>query len=139
MASLKKKGDGPASPPLNIGSRRLLANLLADAASRHFRVLPDPFLYPSYYAIITRPICLADIAVFIEAGKYTFEDIQRDLRRLLNNAKRFNLPESQVYVDALTLEVREMGRAEGGAVARAGGYGHSCSLPRGQPQQRMKN
>lgn len=76
----------------------------SDPSSQHFKVLPDPFLYPSYYAVITKPICLADINNLIGAGKYSLDDMQRDLRRMIGNAKKFNMPESQVYQDALQLE-----------------------------------
>jgi predicted YcjX-like family ATPase len=89
----------------NIAARRLFDDLMRDVSSTHFKVLPDPFLYPSYYAVITRPICLADISNSIQAGKYTLDDMQRDLRRMIGNAKKYNMPESIVYQDALQLEV----------------------------------
>lgn len=93
----------------------MLQQLLADPAARHFKVLPDPVLYAEYYAVISRPVCLADLAR-LAAGpaRYPLADLQRDLRRMLSNAKRFNRAEAVVYQDALVLEVRE-------ATARARG------------------
>lgn len=38
--------------------------------------------------------------------RFTLSDLQRDLRRIISNAKRYNLPEAQAYQDALALEVR---------------------------------
>lgn len=89
-------------------------------ASAHFKVLPDPILYPNYYAIITRPVCLADMNALINgADKYTLVDMIRDVRRMIGNAKRYNVPDSQVYQDALLLEVRGLGEGAVGVPHRA--------------------
>jgi Bromodomain len=38
-------------------------------------------------------------------GRYSLADIQRDLRRMVANAKRYNQADSQIYQEALALEV----------------------------------
>ena len=90
----------------NNSARRLLDALLASPAAAHFKVLPDPILYPNYYVVIARPVCLADMSARVNsAARYTLADMVRDVRRMLTNAKRYNMPDSQVYQDALLLEV----------------------------------
>ena len=91
--------------PLNQAARALFDVLMKDPAAHHFKVLPDPILYPDYYTMISRPLALADIGRFLTAGKYTLIDITRDLRRMVSNAKKYNRPDAQVYIDALALEV----------------------------------
>ena len=90
----------------NLAARQLLTVILADPGATHFKVLPDPILYPDYYAFISRPIALADINTSINSGPYSLPDMTRDLRRMFANAKKYNKPEAQVYQDALALEVR---------------------------------
>lgn len=89
----------------NQAARALYEILVKDTAATHFKVLPDPIIYPDYYAVITRPVCLADLWKFITAGRYALNDAQRDLRRMIANAKRYNRPDAPVYSDALSLEV----------------------------------
>lgn len=92
---------------VNIGARKLYDVLIGEPCSQHFKVLPDVLLYPNYYEFIPRPVSLADINMAINSGaRYTVEDMTRDLKRMVSNAKRYNVPESQVYADALALEVR---------------------------------
>ena len=101
----------------NLAARKLFDYIIVDEAANHFKVLPDLLLHAAYYHIVARPVCLADISMAINSGhRYSVEDELRDLRRMLSNAKKYNLPESQVYVDALALEVRG-----GGFVCRRGG------------------
>jgi hypothetical protein len=90
----------------NQASRLLYEVLIRDAAVTHFKVLPDPIVFPDYYAVVNRPICVSEMWTFIENGRYTLNDMQRDLRRMMANAKRYNRPEAPVYQDALSLEVR---------------------------------
>lgn len=89
----------------NVAARRICDVLIADSASRFFRVLPDCFIDVDYYACIPRPLALADLRdLAMGPGRYTLADIQRDLRRMISNAKKFNLPQSQIYTDAMALE-----------------------------------
>jgi Bromodomain len=97
--------EDPSQQHRNTASRKLLELLLADKSSRSFKVLPDIMLYPYYYQVISRPISLADIGMLISASRYSFNEMQKDLRRMIGNAKKFNVPDSEVYQDALVMEV----------------------------------
>ena len=99
--------DAAEDVPRNNSARKLLDGLLADKCSQHFKVLPDPILYSQYYNVITRPISLADVSMCINGpARYSLTDVTRDLRRMISNAKRYNVAESQVFQDALVMEVR---------------------------------
>lgn len=92
----------------NLAARRLFGALTADPAiCSAFRVLPDAKVYPEYYLTIARPIALSCMWAAMAApghGRYTLADLQRDLRRMVANAKRFNQTESAVYAQALAIE-----------------------------------
>ena len=90
---------------LNLASKALYDILIKDPSACHFKVLPDRILYPDYYAITSRPVCLADLRNYMTNGRYSLNDMQRDTRRMIANAKRYNRPDSVVYQDALSLEV----------------------------------
>ena len=106
----------PPPPPLpppggvyglrNIPARRLIDALLEEPSSEPFRVLPDPYLYADYYRVIAKPLALADMrdAAVREGARYTLTDAGRDLRRIVANAKRYNVPDSAIYAAALALE-----------------------------------
>jgi hypothetical protein len=64
----------------------------------------DPVLFSDYYAVVKKPVCLADMQRDITAGRYTLADMQRDIRRMIANAKKYNKPEAVVYQDSLELE-----------------------------------
>ena len=93
------------SYPVNGAARALYEKLVGHPSSSHFILTPDPILYPDYYAVVKRPIALADMARAMSAGRYTLADMQRDLRRMIANAKKYNKPEAVVYQEALELEV----------------------------------
>lgn len=94
--------------PKNSAARKLFDGLMREPCAAPFKVLPDPYLYPQYYQVITRPVSLADINMLMSGtARYSLDDMQRDLRRMLLNAKRYNTPDSEVYQDALSLEVGE--------------------------------
>jgi len=97
----------PAPRVRNYAARRIVDELLRDPASFYFKVLPDPYIYPDYYAQIARPVTIADMhAAACGPAGYSLQDIQADLRRMVSNAKKFNKAESDVYQHALRLEVR---------------------------------
>lgn len=99
--------DDAAARPKNSAARRLFDAVMRDPCVAPFKVLPDPFLYPQYYQVITRPVSFADISMLISGGaRYSIDDMQKDVRRMILNAKRYNTTESDVYQDALALEVR---------------------------------
>jgi len=77
------------------------------------RILSEPFLqkppkkkYPDYYVIIQQPIALDDIKKRLETNQYpSLEAVKQDFELLFNNAKQYNLPESQIFLDAKDLLV----------------------------------
>ena len=96
--------------PHTVVASRILSLLVADPCSEHFRVLPDPVLYVTYYLVISRPFSLADIGMTIAGpGKYSLTHIQKDVRRIVNNAKRYFAPEGEIHAAATALEVRVVG------------------------------
>ena len=54
--------------------------------------------------MIKRPVSLAEINRQIHSSRYTLQDMQRDIRRMLANAKKYNRPEAVVYQDSLEME-----------------------------------
>ncbi|KAF9531902.1 Bromodomain-containing protein [Crepidotus variabilis] len=75
------------------------------------RALAEPFLkkppkkiYPNYYVLIENPIALEDIKKRLDNGSYaSLEAVQADFELMFANAKQFNLPESDIYLDAKDL------------------------------------
>ncbi len=92
----------------NSASRALYEKLASHASAEHFKVLPDPVLFPDYYYFIRHPVALSDMARAMRSGRYTLADMQRDIRRMIANAKKYNKPEAVVYQDSLELEVRSI-------------------------------
>ncbi|EFC47285.1 SWI/SNF-related matrix-associated actin-dependent regulator of chromatin [Naegleria gruberi] len=70
-----------------------------------FLELPNKEEYPTYYEIIKNPICLHDIERKVRNGSYLgIDDMERDVKLLVSNAKTYNLEGSPIYVDAETIE-----------------------------------
>ena len=61
-------------------------------------------LQADYYSVIKRPVCLGDMHRQMNTVRYTLAEMQRDIRRMLSNAKKYNRPEAVVYQDSLELE-----------------------------------
>ncbi|EGD86317.2 hypothetical protein H112_07251 [Trichophyton rubrum D6] len=71
---------------------------------RHFERLPDKSAYPDYYVEIKEPLAIDLIKRKSKRKKYTSVDhFMRDVDVMFNNAKAYNLPESQIYRDAVDL------------------------------------
>lgn len=105
---MAESGSEKAINARNIAARHVWDALMQDEAATDFKVLPDPYLYPEYYAVIPRPIALSDIRDFATSPTpYTVEDIARDVERMLKNAKKFNVKDSPIFDAARTLEVRD--------------------------------
>jgi len=99
----------------NSAARLLYERLSAAPCAVHFLTLPDPVLFPDYYYFIRHPVALSDMARAMALGRYTLADMQRDVRRMISNAKKYNKPEAAVYQDSLELEVRSARGAARGA------------------------
>lgn len=66
-----------------------------------FKVLPNKEVMPGYYEVIEEPMDLKTIAKKIQGNEYTSTDeMFKDLMLMVNNAKSFNEPGSQIYRDS---------------------------------------
>ncbi|KAG9290591.1 hypothetical protein G9A89_020961 [Geosiphon pyriformis] len=73
--------------------------------SEIFEKLPSKKQYPDYYALIKEPISLATIQQKVEKREYkTIEQFKDDFDTMFINAKKYNLPGSLVYDDAVYLQ-----------------------------------
>ncbi|SAL95014.1 hypothetical protein [Absidia glauca] len=70
-----------------------------------FLELPSKDLYADYYQVIKAPIALDIITNKATKNKYaTLDDMKSDLHLMVENAKTYNLEESQVYQDAMEIQ-----------------------------------
>jgi hypothetical protein len=70
-----------------------------------FMKLPSKREYPQYYSVIKRPISINKI----RSTDYTHaQDFKEDFLLLVQNATSFNIPDSDIYNDAVQLEVRSL-------------------------------
>ncbi|KAK2747302.1 hypothetical protein FQN57_002200 [Myotisia sp. PD_48] len=68
---------------------------------RHFERLPDKAAYPDYYHEIKEPMAIDLIKRKSKRKKYNSVDhFMRDIDMMFNNAKIYNLPDSDIYKDA---------------------------------------
>uniref|UniRef100_A0AAQ4NYX8 Protein polybromo-1 n=1 Tax=Gasterosteus aculeatus aculeatus TaxID=481459 RepID=A0AAQ4NYX8_GASAC len=73
--------------------------------SEPFLQLPSRKDYPDYYHQINQPICLLQIKNKMKSNEYeSVEHVDSDLLRMLENAKRYNVPHSSIYKRALKLQ-----------------------------------
>lgn len=80
---------------------------------RHFERLPDKATYPDYYMEIREPIAIDIIKRKSKRKKYNSVDhFMRDMDLMFNNAKAYNQPESQIYKDAVDLQLEARKLAE---------------------------
>lgn len=80
---------------------------------RHFERLPDKGVYPDYYMEIKEPIAIDLIKRKSKRKKYQSVDhFMKDMNLMFNNAKAYNQPESQIYKDAVDLQVESRKLAE---------------------------
>ncbi|EDV30236.1 uncharacterized protein Dana_GF23180 [Drosophila ananassae] len=70
-----------------------------------FTKLPSKIEYPDYYDIIKDPIDMERIAQKLKQGAYeSLDDLAADFLLMLENACKYNEPDSQIYKDALVLQ-----------------------------------
>ncbi|KAK9451545.1 uncharacterized protein V1518DRAFT_408844 [Limtongia smithiae] len=86
-----------------------LAGLRTGKRGRYYAALfmdePDANEYPEYYQVIHNPMSLNTVRRLASTNKYaTFDEFERDMILIFNNARFFNEEESQVYLDANHLE-----------------------------------
>ncbi|KXS21603.1 Bromodomain-containing protein [Gonapodya prolifera JEL478] len=97
-------------PELKDKCRRLLAAMkdVKDADGNNltsiFRELPSKQLYPDYYDKIERPMAIRIMQRKISDEKYSnLEEFRDDVELMFKNAKTYNHPKSQVYLNAVIL------------------------------------
>eukprot|EP01046_Picozoa_sp_COSAG06_P029596 COSAG06_NODE_2754_length_6338_cov_31.078859_2_plen_1758_part_00 len=83
---------------------------LTDASKRAragiFLELPAKELYPDYYKTIKKPVSLRILKDKIESASYnSWKAFEKDLLLVFENAHQYNVPGSQVCIDAKALEV----------------------------------
>eukprot|EP01029_Cantina_marsupialis_P023422 TRINITY_DN583_c0_g3_i1.p1 TRINITY_DN583_c0_g3~~TRINITY_DN583_c0_g3_i1.p1 ORF type:complete len:989 (+),score=332.84 TRINITY_DN583_c0_g3_i1:288-3254(+) len=70
-----------------------------------FMQKPDRKLYPEYYQMIKNVICFEDIRFRISQNAYcSIAEFRDDMELIFKNCRQFNLPTSQICLDAGTLE-----------------------------------
>ncbi|KAL4919119.1 hypothetical protein BDW62DRAFT_179982 [Aspergillus aurantiobrunneus] len=82
---------------------------------RHFERLPDKSVYPDYYVEIKDPVAIDIIKRKSKRKKYnSLDHFMKDMDLMFNNAKTYNQSESQIYKDAvdLQLEARRLADVE---------------------------
>jgi chromatin structure-remodeling complex subunit RSC1/2 len=76
----------------------------------NFDRLPDKAVMPEYYTEVKHPMAYDSLKRKAKRKKYkTLEDFMADVNLIFNNAKSYNTDESQIYKDAVTLQI-EAGR-----------------------------
>lgn len=83
------------------------------SSSQGPRAIIGPFLklvkkseYPDYYAIIEKPISMAEIDRKIKKEQYSsLTELRKDVATLAKNAKKYNEDGSMLYLDAVAIEV----------------------------------
>ena len=67
----------------------------------NFYDLPDKKKYPDYYTKIGLPLSINMIEAKVKKGEYTdLSGIESDMRRLISNAKTYNIKSSSLFSDA---------------------------------------
>lgn len=73
---------------------------------RDFDRLPDKQAMPEYYVEIKSPMAYDVLKKKVKRKKYpTLEAFMSDVNLMFNNAKQYNTDDSQIYKDAVTLQV----------------------------------
>ena len=100
-----------ASPvPLSVSFTIWLksTSLSGNICSPPFMRLPLKRHYPDYFDVITQPICLDDIKTKIDDNCYpSLDEVRQDFELCFTNAKRYNIKESPIWLDAKFLLVSD--------------------------------
>ena len=71
-----------------------------------FLRLPNAKEFPDYYQVIKKPVDFEKIAAKVKGGVYhSMSECMEDFMLMFDNASKYNEPGSQIYKDALTLQV----------------------------------
>ncbi|KAI9313309.1 Bromodomain-containing protein [Dichotomocladium elegans] len=73
--------------------------------SNFFIQLPSKRQYPDYYEVIKQPIALSSIKTKLDQqGYHSLTDMKADMELMVSNAKKYNMKDSQVYIDAVRIQ-----------------------------------
>ncbi|XP_017786877.1 PREDICTED: protein polybromo-1 [Nicrophorus vespilloides] len=73
--------------------------------SEPFWRLPSRRVYPDYYREIKNPVCMMQIRRKLVCQSYgTVSEVAGDMTIMFENAKKYNLPSSKLYKDAVKLQ-----------------------------------
>ncbi|GIZ38305.1 hypothetical protein CKM354_000172500 [Cercospora kikuchii] len=73
---------------------------------KNFDRLPDKAQLPDYYNEIKNPMAYDQLKRKVKRKKYkTLEEFMADVNLMFNNAKQYNTDDSQIYKDAVALQV----------------------------------
>jgi len=108
----KKRGRPPkVHTPMEARINTLLKGLRkfknpgGDLKILHFEKMPDKSVMPEYYQEIKNPIAMDLIKRKAKRKKYqSVDQVLKDLDLMFDNAKSYNLEDSQVYRDAVDLQ-----------------------------------
>ena len=110
----KKRGRPPrVDTPMEARIKAILKGIrkykndMGQIMVHQFEKLPDKTAMPEYYHEIKEPIAIEIIKRKQKRKKYQSVDhFMRDIDSMFNNAKSYNQDESQIYKDAVLLQVR---------------------------------
>jgi len=89
------------------------ATINGRSLSEIFKILPSRKKLAEYYDVIKEPIDLRTIARKIQLNEYkSLDDMTKDLLLMIQNAKTYNKPGSQIYKDALSLRKVIVGKKQ---------------------------
>lgn len=108
-----------------------LWQVVRDAVNKEGNICSPPFIrlplkrqYPDYYFVIAQPICLDDIKKKIDDGRYpSLDDVRQDFELCFTNAKRYNMKDSPIWLDAkflLKVANKEFSKITGKKVKKSG-------------------
>lgn len=111
MGAIERKIHSLSLDQLTQSGQRLMDTVMdaidpTDGAPLHdfFLQLPDADEYPDYYEIIKRPLALDAIQQKLDQRAYaSLPDIKHDFETICNNAKRYNLRDTPVWLKARDL------------------------------------
>jgi hypothetical protein len=79
---------------------------------------PSKRLYPDYYQVIQTPVALEDVKKQLEHGGYaSLEAVKQDFELCFNNAKQYNMKDSEIWKDAKDLLVRPSSQLAEGVIS----------------------
>ena len=86
---------------MQFSSIRLTSLCSGRLIATEFLTLPDEDELPEYYEVIKLPVALETIEHKLKRNQYpTVTTVESDFKRLIQNAKDFNDPKSEIYEDA---------------------------------------